>query len=63
MSDARAKGITFIEHTDAKGLHRYSVDYMPEKVAAMITFNFAPREEPKELNYDGHCNLMHLEID
>jgi hypothetical protein len=30
---------------------------MPEKVAAMITFNFAQREETKEIEYDGHGNL------
>ena len=33
MSDARAQGVTFTMREDSKGLHRYSVDYIPEKVA------------------------------
>ena len=50
MSDARNKGVIFDEHKDPKGLHRYSVENIPEAVAGMIHFSFQPEAEPKPLN-------------
>jgi hypothetical protein len=46
MSDARAMGVTFTEYKDAKGLHRYSVDHIPESVVGMIQ----PEAESEPLN-------------